>query len=105
MTSFIQILTHDFSHFHLPVVAAKSNSSLLRRYWLCQWSLSKNEMPCLKNLRAEFESVYFIIASSPAFLFNATTMFAWLGSDSTPFPPQLTDKQDKSKECIKEVVS
>jgi hypothetical protein len=29
-------------------------------------------------------------------------MFAWLGSDSTPFPPQLTDKQDKSKDCAQE---
>ena len=86
--------------FYLPAVAAKSNSFLLRRYWLCQWSLSKNEMPCSKNLRAELKSVYFI-ASLPAFLFSATTMFAWPGSDSTPFPPQLTDKQDKSKDCIK----
>jgi hypothetical protein len=61
-------------------------------------------MPCSKNLRAEFESVHFI-ASSPAFLFNATTMFAWLGSDSNPFPPQLTDEQDISSDCTQEVIN
>jgi hypothetical protein len=61
-------------------------------------------MPCSKNLRAEFESVYFI-ASSPACLFNATTMFAWLGSDSNPFPPQFTDEQDISSDCTQKVVN
>ena len=59
-------------------------------------------MPCSKNLRAEFESVYFI-ASSPACLFNATTMFAWLGSDSNPLPPQLTVEQEVSRDYTQEV--
>jgi hypothetical protein len=34
-----------------------------------------------------------VIASLPAFRFNAASMVDWLGSDSTRLPPQLTGEQ------------